>query len=133
MRFWKKSLVAVIALALLLVFTPPPAAAAGRVFVHGWYGPGWYGPGWGWGYPGWYGAGWGYGYVPNAGKIKIDTHDKDAAVYVDGGYAGTVAKMHKFSLRPGNHEVQLRAPNGQSLYDQRVAVMRGQTTVLHVE
>ena len=41
------------------------------------YGPGWYG---------WWGPGYYYG--PPAGKVKIVTPDKNASVYVDGGYVG---------------------------------------------
>jgi hypothetical protein len=65
--------------------------------------------------------------------VKIATHDKDASVYVDGGYAGTVANAKKLSLPPGGHELALRAPNGQTLYDQRVEVIRGRTTQVHVD
>jgi len=83
----------------------------------------------GWG-PGWWGPGYyGYGYWgPPTGKIHITAAPKDAFVYVDGGYAGTLEKMKKFSLRPGNHEIVLREPNGKVIYNQRVQVMRGHTT-----
>jgi len=45
----------------------------------------------------WYGPGWGapYGYYrgPVTGGVKFDTKMKDASVFVDGGYAGTVGKL----------------------------------------
>ena len=131
-RYLRVSLIAVIALAVMLAVTPTPASA--RVFVRGgWYG--WHG-GWGWGWgPGWYGPAWwgpGYYYGPPAGTVKIDTPDRAAAVYIDGGYAGIVADMHKFSLRPGVHDITVRAPNGQQLFNQRVEVLRGKTTKIHV-
>jgi hypothetical protein len=135
-RLLKVSLVAVIALAFLLVVMPTPASA--RVFVRG--GIGW-GGGWGWG-PGWgmgwYGPGYGYWgpygyyYGPPHGTVNITTHDKAAAVFIDGGYAGTVAEIHKFALRPGAHDLALRDPNGTTIYNQRVEVLRNKTTKIHV-
>jgi PEGA domain len=141
-RFLKVPLIAVLALAGFLTFAPVTASAAmrgGRVVIvgGGFYGRGWYGPGWGWG--GWYGPGWYYGpwgwgpgyYVPNAGKVKIVTPDKNASVYIDGGYAGPVAKLKKFSLRPGNHEIALRDPSGHTFYQERVQVIPGKTIEIH--
>jgi PEGA domain len=136
-RFLKLPLIALLALAGFLTIAPVTASAAprGRVVVvgGGFYGRGWYGPGWGWYGPGWYyGPGWGPGYyIPNAGKVKIVTPDKNASVYVDGGYAGPVAKLKKFSLRPGNHEIALRDPDGRTFYQERVQVIPGKTTEIH--
>jgi PEGA domain len=135
--FLKVPLIAILALAGFLTIAPVTASAApgGRVVVvgGGFYGRGWYGPGWGWYGPGWYyGPGWGPGYyIPNAGKVKIVTPDKNASVYVDGGYAGPVAKLKKFSLRPGNHEIALRDPDGRTFYQERVQVIPGKTTEIH--
>ena len=114
------------ALTALGVFTTPASAA--RVFVGGYWGPGW-----GWG-PSWYGPGWGpnYYYGPPAGTVQIISPDKTAAVYVDGGYVGTVAERHKFSLRPGAHDLALKAPGGQTIYSQRIEVLLGKTTKIHV-
>jgi hypothetical protein len=134
------SLLGIVALAAMLIFTPAPAAAAGGVYFHGgFYGGGWYHGGWGWGWgPGWYSPYWGpawgaYYWGPNTGNVKIYTPVKDAQLFIDGGYAGSVAKSKKFPLRPGNHEIALRAPQGQTIYDQRVQVLRGKTTELHPE
>lgn len=81
-----------------------------------------------------------YGYYPyppsymaaNYGEVKIDTHWKDAQVFIDGGYAARIKEAKKFALRPGNHEIELRDAEGQTLYQQQIAVMVGQTTKLHV-
>jgi hypothetical protein len=81
-----------------------------------------------------------YGYYPypapymaaNFGEVKIDTHQKDAEVYIDGGYAAKIKETKKFALRPGNHEIELRDSDGRALYQERVAVTVGQTTKLHV-
>jgi hypothetical protein len=129
-RLWKASLVAVLALGTTLI-SAPPASAAVRVGFRGGIGIGVYGGGWypGWGY-GWYGPpyGPGYGYYGNpAGHVKISTPDKAASVFVDGGYIGPVAKAKKFPLRPGNHVVELRDPNGQIVYSEQVNVIRGRT------
>src|ERR1700676_1487339 len=87
-RYLKLSIIALLALVCIV----PVASARPRVFVGGYfgpayYGPAWYGPGWGW-----YGAPYGYGYAtaPTTGSVKFETKMKEAAVYVDGGYAGTV-------------------------------------------
>jgi len=68
----------------------------------------------------------------NFGYVKIDTHRKDAAVYVDGGYADMTGKAKKFALRPGNHDIELRDSDGRTFFQERVAVMVGKTTKLHV-
>ena len=75
-----------------------------------------------------------YGYVGNYGEVKIEAHhhEKDANVYIDGGFAANLRDHHKFALHAGNHEIELRNSDGQTIYHQRVAVTIGQTTKLHV-
>jgi len=116
-------LAAPIALATFLV--PAASAAQGVVVVGGgFYRP--YGPVW-WG-PGWYGRAWApYAVVPYTGQVKIKTNDKNAAVFVDGGYAGQAAKLKKFALRPGTHNIELRDPSGHAFYQERVQVIPGKT------
>ena len=96
-------------------------------FGPGFYAPGWYGVGA-------YGLGWyePYGFVPrpNAGKVKFDTKMKDPQVYVDGGYAGKVAQVGTFPLRAGTHDIELRAADGQTLYQEHVDVIAGKTITL---
>jgi hypothetical protein len=84
---------------------------------------------WGWGYP--------YGYPPayvasHYGEVKIDTHRKDLSVYIDGGFAAETRKEKKFTLRPGNHDIELRNSDGQTVFEEQVAVMIGKTTKLQV-
>ena len=84
---------------------------------------------WGWGYP--------YGYPPSYvasqyGEVKIDTHRKDLNVYIDGGYAAETKKEKKFTLRPGNHDVELRDSDGQTVFQDKVAVIVGKTTKIQV-
>lgn len=77
-----------------------------------------------------------YAYPPdymnqNFGYVKIDTHRKDASVYVDGGFADKVQKAKKFALRPGNHEIELRDSDGRPIFHEKIAVLVGKTTTLH--
>ena len=78
-----------------------------------------------------------YAYEPdymaqNFGYVKIKTDRKDASVYVDGGFADKVEKAKKFALRPGTHNIELRDSDGRTLFHERVAVLVGKTTELHV-
>ena len=70
----------------------------------------------------------------NFGYVKIDTKEKekDASVYVDGGFADKLEKARKFALKPGTHDIELRDSDGRVIYQQRVAVLPGKTTTLHV-
>jgi hypothetical protein len=136
-RYWKFAGIAVLGLAMLA-----PAASArplqfgfrgrfgprfyGPTFFYrpGFYAPGWYGMGF-------YGLGWyePYGFVaaPNAGQVKFDTKNKDAQVYVDNGYAGTVGQLGTFPLKAGTHDIELRAPDGQTIYQEHIDVIAGKT------
>jgi hypothetical protein len=121
-RYWKYSAMVLLALAIFV-----PAASAGpRVFIGGYFGPGYYwGPAYGWYGPAYYGVP-----VPNVGHIKFDTKMKDAGVFVDGGYAGTVKQLGTFQLRPGDHNIELRNPAGQTIFQEHVDVLAGKTVKL---
>ena len=78
-----------------------------------------------------------YAYPPdymaqNFGYVKIKTDNKDASVFVDGGFADKIQKAKKFALRPGNHKIELRDSDGRTLYQEQVAVIVGKTTELKV-
>ena len=78
-----------------------------------------------------------YAYGPyyvarNYGYVKVDTHGQDAAIYVDGGYALKTHKTKKLALRPGNHDIELRDSRGHRFFQERVAVIVGQTTKVDV-
>jgi PEGA domain len=127
------------AIALLALLVAAPVASAqrrGTVVVRpafGFrYGPAWYGPGW-YG-PGWYGPYWARRYPYGAaGYVKIKTHMKDASVYVDGGYAGPAHKLKNFALRPGQHNIELRDPDGRTFYQERITVIAGKTIEIRPE
>ena len=115
-------------LMIAMFYVPPAGAAIRPVIIRPYhfyapvYGPAWYSP--------WPHAYWGRSYVvvPQTGDLKIDTHLKNALVYVDGGYAGVTGKLKEFSLRPGNHDIEVRDSSGATLYHNRVQVLLGKTT-----
>ena|SRR5437588_11899462 len=117
----KKALMIGITAAMMMA---PLAAYArpGRVIVAPAFG--WYSPYWG-AYP--YGY---YGYVPRTGAVKFDTKVKDAEVYVNGAYAGTVGKLKTIELRPGSYDIEVRAP-GRTQFDKKVYVAAGKTLHLN--
>lgn len=113
------------ALALGLTCVPQASAAQRVVVVRPYFG-----------YRPFYGPAWGYprpAYVvrpefrPATGDVKIDTKAKNDTLYVDGGYIGTTHDMKKFSLRPGNHDIEVRDASGRSLFHERVQVLIGKT------
>ena len=127
-RYLKYFAIGLLALAIFV----PAASARPVVVVRGYFGPAYYGPAWyGPAYYGWYGPAFAAPYsVPNVGKVKIETKMKDAAVIVDGGYAGTVAQLKTFPLRPGTHDIALRDASGNTFYQEHVDVIAGKTIKL---
>jgi hypothetical protein len=117
----------------VMTLAPVSALAAGRVVVvrrpvyAGFYGGGFYNPYWGWGPA--YGP---YGYYPyaNSGEVKIDTSVKDAEVFIDGAFAGTVKDVHSMHLRPGTYTIEVRHA-GQPGFSEKVYVVAGKTVHLH--
>jgi hypothetical protein len=106
---------------------PYQAAARGRmgvfvgpVFAPYGYGPSFYGP---------YGYG-PYAATPNAGQVKLDTKVKDAQVFVDGSYAGTVRQLKTMTLRPGTYTIELRAA-GHARYAEKIYVIAGKRITLN--
>lgn len=116
----------------------------------GWWGGGYWGPGWGWYNPYWYGYGWGhpygygygygsYGYPYSysygserpTGSVKIEKVPKNDAVYVDGGYAGTVGDLSKFKLRTGSHDIEVRDQSGHTIDKEHIQVLAGKTLEIH--
>jgi hypothetical protein len=113
----------------------PQIGAAQRVFFRPYLG---YGYGWGPGlyapyyyYPSYYYPGYPatgvYSVGPRSGEVKIETHMKDASVYVDGGFAGTAGKLKEFHLQLGNHDIEIRSRAGQTLFHDKVQVLAGKT------
>jgi len=113
-----------------LIVTVPANAAVRYVGVGLGFGPA-FGP-WGYGYgPYYYGA---YPVVshPNAGQVKLDTKLKDAEVFVDGAYAGTVGNLKSLWLRHGAYNLEVRSP-GRTTYAERIYVVDGKTVHVRPE
>ena len=113
---------------VLMTLLPATAFARGPAVVivgpafapYGWYS--WYGP---------YGP-YPYGPYPvaNAGQVKLDTRVKDAEVFVDGSYAGTVRELKTMMMRSGSYDISVRA-SGREIFEQKVYVVAGKTLKLH--
>lgn len=124
MKVRKGFLAAVLGLGVIVAAGVQQAEARPVIVVRPSYGFGFYAPVW-------YGPAWGPTYVvPRrvTGDIKIDTHEKQDMVYVDGGFAGQTGSLKKFDLQPGNHDIEVRDAAGQTIFHQTVAVLADKTT-----
>ena len=117
-------------LAGIVLMTLLSATAFGRGPAMVVVGPG-FGP-YGW-YASYYGP---YPYGPylvaNVGQVKLDTHVKEADVFIDGSYAGTLRDLKTMMMRPGNYDISVRAP-GRETFEQKMYVVAGKTLKLHPE
>jgi hypothetical protein len=63
---------------------------------------------------GYYGAGYGTGYQYNLGKLRLQVQPREAQVYIDGYYAGTVddfdGRLQGLQLEAGNYHVEVTLP-----------------------
>jgi hypothetical protein len=86
-----------------------------------WYDPWWWGPSY-------------YAPYPPAytGNVKIITHRKGDAIYVDDGFAGVTGKLKTFPLQPGNHTIAFRDSDNRTYYHRRVHVIAGKTVEIHL-
>lgn len=71
-------------------------------------------------------------YAPPIGAVKFDTERKDAKVFVNGAYVGTVGKVKTLYLRPDSYEIEIRGSDG-TRYTEKVYVAVGKTLHLHPE
>jgi hypothetical protein len=127
-----------IACVVLMAMLPVGAVARGRghrhvivrpaIVPYGSFGYGWYGS---------YDPFWNpYQYRPyvfnrsNDGKVKIETKAKDAKVYINGAFAGTVGDLKTMTLKSGSYKIEVRNPGGQS-YGEQVYVVPGKTIRLY--
>jgi hypothetical protein len=108
----------------MIALAPLGASAAVRVFVGPpAFGYGFYGPYWG---PGYYAP---YAAYSNAGTVKIDSKAKDAEVFINGAYAGTIKDNKTMHLRQGNYTIEVRRA-GETAFSENVYVTAGKT--LHI-
>lgn len=115
---------ATLALAIPAAAQHRAVVVVGPAFGWGWYSP-WYSPYWG-PYP------YGYYAVRATGEVKFDTKAKDAEVFIDGAYAGTVGKLKSLKLRPGTYNIEVRE-QGQATYAEKIYVVAGKTLHLKPE
>jgi hypothetical protein len=128
-RYWKYAAMAILALAIMV---PAASARPGIFFGGGFYGPVYYGPAYyGWYGPGYYGAPYAWEAGPSVGKVKFNTKMKDANVYVDNAFAGTIRDLGTFPLRPGTHNIEVRNAAGQVLFQDKVNILAGKTLKLN--
>ena len=62
--------------------------------------------------------------------MKFETDVKDAEVYINGAYAGTVGKLKTLNLRPGSYDIEVRAV-GRTQFDKKVYIAAGKTLHLN--
>lgn len=67
-----------------------------------------------------------FAYGVDKGQIELKANPKDAAVYIDGAYAGTVQRLKNIWLDPGAYDLTIRA-TGREPFQQRVYVLTGKT------
>ena len=60
----------------------------------------------------------------------VSARGRGGAVFVDGGYAGTVGKLKSLHLRPGTYSIELRGASATP-YTERVYVAAGKTVRLN--
>lgn len=60
------------------------------------------------------------------GEIKLDFLEKDAEVYINGAYAGTVRDLKRFCLDAGAYDLELRG-EGDRLFQKRIYILSGKS------
>ena len=67
-----------------------------------------------------------FSYGDDKGQIELKADPKNAWVYIDGAYAGTVQRLKNIWLDPGAYDLSIRA-DGREPFQQRVYVLTGKT------
>jgi hypothetical protein len=65
------------------------------------------------------------------GEVRLRSEEKDAAVYLDGGYAGTADKLKTIWLEPGAYQLELRHAKGT--YARKIYVLSGKSLTIRPE
>lgn len=69
------------------------------------------------------------GVMPNAGYVKFDTPDKQAQVFINGSYAGTVKQLGTLTMISGKYTIEVRDPKYKP-FQQAIFVAPGKTIKL---
>lgn len=73
-----------------------------------------------------------FAYGEDKGQIELKADPKDAAVYIDEAYAGTVQRLKNIWLDPGAYDLSIRAA-GRESFQQRVYVLTGKTLSINAK
>jgi hypothetical protein len=68
----------------------------------------------------------GFSWGPNMGQVKLHADLKDAEVFIDGAFAGTVSERKSMWLEPGAYNLEVRSP-GRETYVKRIYVLSGKS------
>jgi hypothetical protein len=60
------------------------------------------------------------------GEVRLENIAEDAAVFVNGGYAGLAGDLRKFRLHPGAYTLRIEA-DGKEPFETRLYVLTGKT------
>jgi hypothetical protein len=66
-----------------------------------------------------------YRQSPGMGQVRLRSDDKQAPVYLDGGYAGLAKDLKTIWLTPGAYDLEVRTDSAS--YSQRIYVLSGKT------
>jgi hypothetical protein len=64
------------------------------------------------------------------GEVKLNDAPKEASVYLDGAFAGEVAKLKSMWLEPGVYQVEVRDDSGAT-WEKKIYVLSGKKLDLH--
>jgi hypothetical protein len=117
---------------------PAEALAQGFIGVRVARGPVFYDPWYGYGYP-WYPRFYAqrpyYGYYDYSGSLRLQVTPRDAEVFVDGYFVGTVddydGVFQRLHLEPGEHDLELYMPGYRSVREQ-IFLQPGKTSRLRL-
>ena len=70
-------------------------------------------------------------YQASLGELKLKTLDKNASIFLDGGFAGNAGQLKSMWIEPGTHEV--RVTEGNRSFEERIYVLTGRSLTLHPE
>jgi PEGA domain len=68
----------------------------------------------------------GFAYAPDKGEVKLGAKPKNAAVFIDGAYAGTVDHLKNIWLDSGAYNLSISAP-GHETFEKRIYVLSGKS------
>jgi len=74
----------------------------------------------------------GFAWGPNMGEVKLHASLKNAEVFLDGAYAGSVSERKSMWLDPGAYNIEVRAP-GRPAYVKRIYVLSGKSLRLNAK